>query len=153
MALPTPLSPTLILPHYASTCTASQQQDCDREPYAVGSHPIIGLGAFLVENGVLEKNPAKALTMPKKDAAKRLLVTDTEVLQLLAACERQRNPRQVALSRALLSVLVYAGLRREELLSLHVTDVDFSEGSVLVRNGKGGKSRVVYVCEDCLNQV
>src|SRR5579871_4589521 len=32
-------------------------------------HPIIGLGAYLVEQGILPQNPAKALTMPKKDAA------------------------------------------------------------------------------------
>lgn len=113
-------------------------------------HPIIGLGAYLVENKVLTENPAKALTMPKKDAAQRLLVSDEEVIQLLSACERQRVPRQVALSRALLSVLIYSGLRREELLCLHVGDINFSESSILVRSGKGSKSRTVYVCADCM---
>jgi len=112
-------------------------------------HPIIGLGAFLVENKVLTANPAKALTMPKKDAAQRLLVTDEEVSQLLAACERQSNPKDVAFSRAVISVLVYSGLRREELLCLCVSDVHLSEGSILVRSGKGGKSRTVYIGESC----
>lgn len=113
-------------------------------------HPIIGLGAFLVSNGILKENPAKALTMPKKDAAKRLLVTDEEVSALLQACERQKDPRQVALSRAMLSVLVYAGLRREELLTLRVSDVQFDDKSILVRSGKGSKSRTVYPHPDCL---
>jgi len=88
--------------------------------------------------------------MPKKDAAKRLLVTDEEVNQLLQACERQKDPRIVALSRALVSVLVYTGLRREELLTLHVSDVQFDDKSILVRSGKGGKSRTVYPHPDCL---
>ena len=112
-------------------------------------HPIIGLGAFLVENKVLTENPAKALTMPKKDAARRLLVSDEEVTQLLAACERQNNPKDVAFSRAMLSVLVFAGLRREELLCLRVSDVNPKDGSILVRSGKGGKSRTVYIGESC----
>jgi site-specific recombinase XerD len=113
-------------------------------------HPIIGLGKFLVDNSALAENPAKALTMPKKDATRRLLVTDEEVATLLAACERQRNPRDVALSRALLSVLIYAGLRREELLCLHTDDVNFADGCILVRSGKGSRSRVVYVPDVCL---
>jgi len=113
-------------------------------------HPIVGLGEFLVKNGALEMNPAKVLTLPKKDAARRLLVTDEEVLLLLQACERQRNPRQIALSRAMLSVLIFAGLRREELLSLRVNDINFTDGSILVRSGKGSKSRTVYTCEPCM---
>jgi site-specific recombinase XerD len=71
----------------------------------------------------------------------------------LDACERQSKPRQVALSRALLSVLIYAGLRREELLCLYVSDVNFSEKSILVRSGKGSKSRKVFPCEECLTAV
>lgn len=114
-------------------------------------HPIVGLGEFLIENGALESNPAKSLTLPKKDAALRLLVTDEEVTLLLQGCERQRNPRMIALSRAMLSVLIFAGLRREELLCLHVSDVNFSDGSILVRAGKGQKSRAVYTCEFCMS--
>src|SRR5262249_54118331 len=45
----------------------------------------IGLGEFLVTRGALPHNPAKQLTMPIKDAARRLTVTDKEVAQLLEA--------------------------------------------------------------------
>ncbi len=114
-------------------------------------HPIIGLGEFLVTNGILETNPAKALTMPKKDAARRTVVTEDEVRALLSAAERLPNPRKIALTRAVLSALIFGGLRRAELLDLRVSDVQLSEKYLLIRNGKNSKSRTVYIGETCLN--
>lgn len=112
--------------------------------------PIQSLGTFLVEQGVLSENPASKVKLPKKDAAIRQLVTDKEVAQLLDACERQRSTKEIALSRALLSVLVYGGLRRQELLDLYLSDVNLEDGSILVRCGKGSKSRKVFVHKDCV---
>lgn len=114
-------------------------------------HSLRGLGEFLVANAVLTENPAKQLTLPKKDAARRLLVTDADVVALLDACERLRTPRQMALSRAILSVLCYGGLRREEVCNLRIDDVNLSDKSLLVRSGKGGKSRKVFVCKEAVN--
>jgi site-specific recombinase XerD len=130
---------------------------CERgkRPRTVRSafNPIRGLGEYLVQQGVLTENPSLKVTMPKKDAAIRRVVTDEEVTQLLEACERQRSDKQVALSRALLSVLVYGGLRRQELLDLHLSDVNLEEGSILVRSGKGSKSRKVFVYRECRDAV
>lgn len=111
-------------------------------------HGIRGLGEFLVAQGVFHENPARAVTLPKKDAAQRRTVSDTEVAQILQACERRRSPRQIAIARAMISVLVYGGLRRQELLDLRVTDVSLSEQSILIRRGKGSKSRRIYLCQD-----
>ncbi len=47
---------------------------------------------------------------------------------LMDACERQGSSKEVALSRALLSVLVYGGLRRQELLDLFLTDINLEDG-------------------------
>lgn len=112
--------------------------------------PLRGLGKYLVEQGALEDNPALVIKLPKLDAAQRDLVTDDEVRALLAACERQASPRRVALSRAMVSVLVYAGLRRQECLDLRVGDANFAEKSLLVRQGKGQKARTVYPHPECL---
>jgi len=113
-------------------------------------HPLRSFGAFLVTNGVIETNPAKQVTTPHLDAAERKTVSDEEIALLLAACERQRTKRQIALARAVLSVFVYGGLRRSEACNLKVKDIDIREGSVHVRQGKGQKSRTVYVCKECV---
>lgn len=111
-------------------------------------HGLIGLGQFLVTNGALSENPAKGVGMPKKDAAQRLTVTEEQVRLLFDACERQRSARKVAFSRAIIAVFVYGGLRRSECLDLKVDDLDTKEGSLLVRQGKGQKSRRVFLCEE-----
>src|ERR1043166_6504862 len=77
-------------------------------------HPLRGLGEFLLTNGVITVNPAKQVTMPKMDAAERKTVSEEEIAALLQACERQRTPRQIALSRAMMAVFIYGGLRRNE---------------------------------------
>src|SRR5262249_55535503 len=114
-------------------------------------HPVRSFGAFLVTNGVLTENPAKQVNLPKRDQARRQVVTEEEIAALLQAVERQRNSRKIAFQRAVLSVLIYGGLRRQELLDLHTGDVDLSECSITVRSGKGQKGRRVYVCDDCIH--
>ena len=115
--------------------------------------PVKGLAKFLVTNGVLSEDPTRSIQLPKKDAAIRLTISDAEIKALLAACERQRNPKQVALCCAVFQVLIYGALRRGELLDLRLDDVDYEEKSVLVRSGKGSKSRRVFVPKDCTDAV
>ena len=114
-------------------------------------HPLRGMGEYLVEQGHLTENPCSTLKMPKKDAAIRHTLADTNVVALFDACKRQRTPRQIALTRAVLSVLAYGALRREELCSLRLDDVNLSDKSILIRSGKGSKSRRVFVCVDAVN--
>jgi integrase/recombinase XerD len=45
----------------------------------------------------------------------------------------------------MLAVLYGTGMRRAELAGLDVTDLDLSEGSILVRNGKRRKQRTCYL--------
>jgi len=52
---------------------------------------------------------------------------------------------------AILSLMIYAGLRRGEVLNLHYADVNLEQGTILIRRGKGrdgGKDRTCYVNPD-----
>lgn len=113
-------------------------------------YPLRGLFALLVERGCRSDNPARAVKLPKKDAVVRAAVSDEELEQLLAGCGREPDQVRRAMLRGVLSVLAYAGLRRQELLDLQLDDLDFSEGKLRVRCGKGGKSRSLYLCRPCL---
>jgi integrase len=53
------------------------------------------------------------------------------------------NPKLYKRNRALLAVLLYAGLRRSEAVALKWTDIDFENETLLVRHGKGDKERTV----------
>jgi integrase len=48
---------------------------------------------------------------------------------------------------AIIMLMAFAGLRRGEVASLRVSDLDFARQRILVRYGKGGKDRVVPMAE------
>ena len=107
------------------------------------------LGDFAVEHGIISANPARALVLPKKDAASRPVVSDQEAAALLAATEKQTSGKLVARDRALISTLIFCGVRRQELLDIRCQDVSPDCKTVLIASGKGRKSRTVYPNESC----
>src|SRR5262249_3193616 len=107
--------------------------------------PLKGLGEHLIRVGVLAESPCKSIILPKLDAAERTTVTDAEVSALLDACTRLRNRKRCILASAVMGVLCMAGLRRQECLDLRVNDFDSTEKTLLVRHGKGDKSRRLYI--------
>lgn len=63
----------------------------------------------------------------------------------------RRTPRfLIARDTAILQVLVETGLRASEMCALNLGDVDFQEGTIFVRSGKGrggGKDRVITIVD------
>lgn len=45
--------------------------------------------------------------------------------------------------KAVLSLLYYTGIRRNELLNLNWTDLNLSKSAMIIRSGKGGKDRLI----------
>ena len=97
---------------------------------------------FLYADGVLIDNPMLRVKMPRQDCAVLPAFTVDDVKRLLAACKRSRD---AARDRALVLVLLDTGVRAAECCALTVGDVDIRSGSAVVRRGKGGKGRTVYL--------
>jgi site-specific recombinase XerD len=110
--------------------------------------PLRGLYRMLVDHDVVEKSPFGEVRLPKKDAAQRLLVSDEELEALLDAATRQPDPLRAARDQAIFAVIVFCGLRRSELLNLRISDIELSEGTLLIRMGKGHKPRRIWLCEE-----
>ncbi len=70
-----------------------------------------------------------------------------EVEMLLDAQGAGDNPLALR-NRALLELVYSAGLRSAEAIGLDLVDVDFEQEHVHVRNGKGGKDRIVPLGEE-----
>jgi site-specific recombinase XerD len=86
-------------------------------------------------------NPVKkgsTLRMPKP-LPKHL--RDEQVIVLFRAIRKPRD-------RAMFKVMLRCGLRVEEVAHLSIADLDLRRNRIFVRNGKGGKDRVVYVSKD-----
>jgi integrase/recombinase XerD len=98
---------------------------------------------WCIAEGYRSDDPSPRLEKPKKpELIPHALDTD-EVLALLNAAARSRNPQRDV---ALVVFLTETGLRRGELVKLTVEDVKFSAqagsgGWVIVRCGKGKKDR------------
>ena len=50
--------------------------------------------------------------------------------------------------RCIIKTLYWLGLRRKELVELDIRDIDFERKRVAVRQGKGGKTRIVPIIDD-----
>jgi site-specific recombinase XerD len=109
------------------------------------------LFGYLAHQGIIAENPVLAVKLPKLDAAQRLLVSDDDLQKLLAAAERQRTDFRCVRDRAILSVLIFCGLRRGELINLEVPHINLEAGVLLVQQGKGKKARSIPLCTDALS--
>ena len=93
------------------------------------------------EEEIRIQNPVKrgsALRMPRPLPRH---LRDEQVVVLFQAITKPRD-------RAMFKVMLRCGLRVQEVADLHLSDLDLRRNRIFVRNGKGGKARVVYVSED-----
>jgi len=73
-----------------------------------------------------------------QNKASEFCLTEEEVRRLILAPTNFRD-------RVILKTLYFTGIRREELCNLDVEDVDLERKRIHIRNGKGGKSRIVPI--------
>jgi site-specific recombinase XerD len=90
---------------------------------------------FLMDLGELDSNPARRIPLPKPASRIPNAISEDEAQQLIAAAE---SPFE----RAMLLLLLTAGLRRSEVGAIRLEDVDLENHALLVR-GKGAKQRMV----------
>ena len=104
--------------------------------------PIKMFFKWLTKNNVILSNPASELELPRtNNLVPRPVLTASEAEQVIA----QPDAREVLglRDRAILETLYSTAMRRKELGSLSVFDFDRARQTLLIREGKGGRSRVV----------
>jgi integrase/recombinase XerD len=99
---------------------------------------------YLVREDWLLADPSARLPNPKKPRAlPRAILEEKEVSRILQQPDL-RTARGYR-DRVILEVLYSAALRREEVANLKTQNVDTATGYAHVREGKGGKDRVVPI--------
>lgn len=90
-------------------------------------------------------NPMENIELPKLEKRIPSKLTKQVTLKLLEVVYNYPYPYRFLRYRnhALFSMFVFAGLRKNELLHLKLTDVDIENLSIFVRQGKGNKDRIV----------
>lgn len=124
-----------------------RQDDGRALSWASQCHKLVAVKMYLkwlARSNVLLYNPAAELEMPRQP--RRLpaaILTLAEVERVLATPDVS-EPFGVR-DRAILETLYSTGMRRMEIVGLDVTDVDLDRGTVMIRQGKGRKDRMVPI--------
>jgi len=116
----------------------------DGQPLSFGTQaqrliPVAQFFSWLRREHRIEANPAADLLMPRPD--RRLpeaTLSATEMAELLSAPDVS-VPLGLR-DRAVLEVFYSCGLRRGELISLWLRDIDFDRGTVFVRRARGPRT-------------
>lgn len=104
---------------------------------------------WLVKEGHLLYSPAMNLELPRMEhRLPKAVLTQKEAEAVLAIPDVGST---VGLrDRAILEILYSTGMRRLELIGLKIHDVDFDRGTVMIRQGKGKKDRLIPVGDRAL---
>ncbi len=104
--------------------------------------PIRMLYRYLLEQDRIISNPAKSLVYMKEDQRLiRNVPTEEEMRNVFESIDT-RTPIGLR-NRAIMELLYACGIRTSELCNLRIEEVDLKEQTVLIVNGKGGKSRLL----------
>jgi site-specific recombinase XerD len=110
--------------------------------YMIGARQLCNK---LVRDDIIERQPFAGINgVPREPMPDRQIIRPSDVQAMVDAAKRDRTvwgKRDVAL----MLVLWYGGLRREELLSIHREDIDWRRSTIKVERGKGGNGRTVGV--------
>jgi len=104
---------------------------------------------WLTRNNFTASNPASELELPKLGHRLPKHVLSQSEAEAIINGTDATDPLGVR-DRAMLEIFYSTGMRRLELIGLHVYDVDADRGVVMIRQGKGKKDRVVPVGERAL---
>lgn len=97
---------------------------------------------FLLKKQWLENNPAQQIKAPKQ-AKKLPKILDVD--QINGLLDAGTSSALEVRDLAMFELFYSSGLRLTELASLDLNDLDLDEQSLLVRMGKGGKSRILPI--------
>lgn len=108
--------------------------------------PIRAWFKWMTKTNRILYNPAADLDLPKmeKRLPKHILTADE--------ADRVMNVPDVSTAtglrdRAMLETLYSTGIRRMELMGLNLYDIDYERGTLMVRQGKGRKDRMIPIGE------
>lgn len=108
--------------------------------------------AWMARSNYALYNAASEIPIPRLSRRlPKFVLSPQEVERVLALCN-VRTPLGIR-DRAMLEALYSTGLRRMELVELKLFDLDYDRGTLMVREGKGRRQRVVPVGDRALKWI
>ena len=108
--------------------------------------PVRAFFKWLTRQNVLLYNPASELELPRLETRLPKHVLSAAEAEQILSIPDTREPLGLR-DRAMMEVLYSTGIRRSELMKLSVYDFDPERRTLMVRQGKGRKDRMVPIGE------
>jgi integrase/recombinase XerD len=101
---------------------------------------------YLYKNNHILFNPAADMELPRTPKSLPVdVLTADEIEKILSGINLQ-NTNGIR-DRTILELLYSTGMRRKEMNNLFVSDIDFENKTILIREGKGRKDRYIPISE------
>jgi site-specific recombinase XerD len=100
---------------------------------------------FLQDTGQVDRNPARGIPLPKVAQSLPECLTEEQAGRLLEAAHTPWH-------RAMVALLLFAGLRRSEAAAITLADLDLGQAQLVVQ-GKGARQRPVALASPVVDAV
>jgi integrase/recombinase XerD len=114
--------------------------------------PVKGFFAWMARTGAIPFDPASQLVLPKTEHRLPEAVLSVDEAEAVLAAPDTTTALGIR-DRAILEVFYSTAIRRAELVSLRVADIDHGRGTLFVRQGKGARDRHVPIGERAISWV
>lgn len=105
---------------------------------------------WCVKKQALEVNPLKNIPRPKLPQQLPKALSQADAVRLFECVQIMPVPKEYKppifhkrRNIAIFAMFLFTGIRRQELIDLKFTDINLEEETVSVRDGKGGKDRII----------
>ena len=105
---------------------------------------------FLWANEYVPHNPCLKIKTPKRARKLPTVLTEEECRGLLEATYKSHYTMLGFRDQAIVSLLLYTGVRRQELLDIRLDDINLQQGWLRVQRGKGNKMRLVPLVPEAI---
>ncbi len=111
---------------------------------------IRGFFNYLLKNNLVENNPAQHIKAPKQA---RKLPRTLDVDQINGLLDAKPNSSSEIRDLAMFELFYSSGIRLSELSALDLNDIDLGDKTLLIRSGKGNKSRILPMGGKAINAI
>jgi site-specific recombinase XerD len=101
---------------------------------------------FLMSQEYITKNPMAPVSAPKKPDIIPIYLPVKDLNRLLSMPEIHSRDNKLR-DKLILELFAFTGIRRQELINLNYSNVDFANQTITVRCGKGQKDRIIPITE------
>ncbi len=115
--------------------------------YIVYHKSLLVFLRWCVKQGYMQKNPVEGIEVPRLEKKIPPKLNKQNALRLLEIVGNYPYEYRFLRLRnhAIFATFIFAGLRKQELLNLKYTDIDLENLTLFVRQGKGGKDRIIPI--------